>query len=688
MKRLWLDLETYSEVPIKNGAHAYAEGAEILLWAFAIDDGDVQVWDLTTGAPMPAALSDALADQSVLIYAHNSAFDRTVMRHNDYDIPVERWRDTMVKALAHSLPGALGQLCEVLRIPTDQAKDKAGKQLIQLFCKPQPKNRKLRRATRTSHPIEWQRFIDYAGLDIASMRAIDAKLPNWNYRNDELRLWWLDQHINDFGLMVDTVLAQSAITAIDRAKKKLADRTEELTEGGVQSATQRDKLLAHLLSFYGVELPDLQKSTLERRVNDPDLPEELRELLRIRLDASTTATSKYKTLIRSVSSDGRLRGTLQFDGASRTGRWGGRLFQPQNLPRPSLKSEQIDDGIKYIKDDCADLVVDDVIALASSAVRGCIVAPTGKKLVVADLSNIEGRTVAWLAGEDWKLKSFREFDGGVGEDLYKVAYASAFGIEASDVDKQQRQIGKVMELMLGYGGGVGAFLTGAATYRIDLDEMADTALPGIPADVIAESERYYQYCMEKEGGRGTHGLSKRTFLACDSLKRLWRRTHPHIEALWKNLEANARSAIERPGVTFGHGIKVRRDNAWLRIKLPSGRFLCYPSPRISNDGKITYMGINQYSRKWCRLNTYGGKLAENVTQAVARDVLATAMPHIQKAGYQIVLTVHDEIIAEADDTDEFNVDELSALMATNPTWAAGLPLAAAGFETYRYKKDD
>ncbi|WP_231643256.1 DNA polymerase [Ralstonia syzygii] len=688
MTTLWLDLETYCEVPIQNGTHVYAEGAEVLLFAYALDDGPVRVWDCTAEPIMHADLDAALRDPSVVLYAHNSHFDRTVLRHAmpGYPLGLPRWRDTMVKALAHSLPGALGDLCSILKVPTDKAKDKAGKQLIMLFCKPRPATSKLRRATRETHPAEWAKFVEYAGLDIEAMRAIDKKLPAWNYQGAELALWHLDQTINDRGVMVDTDLAHAAIRAVERAQKVLAARTSDITLGAVQAATQRDAMLRHVLAAYGLDLPDMQQSTLERRIADPDLPAELRELLGIRLQASTTSTSKYKTLAKGVSRDGRLRGTLQFNGASRTGRWAGRLFQPQNLPRPVLKQNTIEQGIKALKAECADLLFSNIMELTSSAIRGCIVAPEDKKLVVADLSNIEGRMIAWLAGEEWKLAAFREFDEGTGPDLYKLAYAKAFAVSPDSVGKDQRQIGKVMELMLGYEGGVGAFLTGAATYGIDLDAMADAAWPSIPTDIIAEAEQFLAWRTQQR--LGDFGLKLKTFIVCDALKRLWRRAHPAVSSFWKELEEAARLAVLRPGTTYDcRVLKVRRDGAWLRIRLPSGRFLCYPSAQLDEAGKLSYMGINQYSRKWSRLKTYGGKLAENVTQAASRDVLAANMPAIEAAGYQIVLSVHDENITEADDRDRFNAGHLADLMATNPLWADGLPLAAAGFEAYRYRKD-
>ncbi|EIV6850746.1 DNA polymerase [Klebsiella aerogenes] len=702
---LWGDLETYCEIPINNGTHAYAEGVEVMLFAWAIGDEPVSVWDLTAGEPIPGPLFKAITDPDTLLYFHNSHFDRTVLRHTHPRLapPVERWRDTMVQALAHSLPGALGALCEVLGVPQDKAKGKEGKSLIQLFCKPRPKNSKLRRATSKTHPVEWQRFVAYAGLDIEAMREVYKRLPKWNYQGAELALWHRDQRINDRGVCMDVQLAQAAIEAVDLEQKRLAKRTQVMTDGEVQAATQRDAMIKHIVESYGVELPDMQRSTLERRIADPDLPSPVKELLAIRLQASTTSTSKYKSLMKGISSDGRLRGTLQFCGASRTGRWAGRLFQPQNLPRPTLKQERIDEGIEALKSGCADLLFDNVMELTSSALRGCIMAPAGKKLVVSDLSNIEGRKLAWLAGEAWKLNAFRDYDTLIldqsgapiwdaaakdykrrGPDLYKLAYAKAFNITPDEVTKYQRQIGKVMELGLGFGGGVAAFLTFALVYGLDLEELATAALPNIPRDVQREAKSWYDESVKR---KATYGLSERVFIACDSLKRLWRRAHPETCDFWYQLERTVRAAIATPKKTLYCGyLKVRRDGAWLRIQLPSGRALCYPSPSIEK-GNITYMGINSYSRKWQRLKTYGGKLVENVTQAAARDVLAGNMPLIENAGYSIVLTVHDEVICEAPDTGDYTDATLSSLLSTNPEWAPDIPLNAGGFEAYHYRKD-
>lgn len=695
---LFCDLETYSPIDLKTcGTHKYAEESEVMLFAYALGDGEIKVWDKTRHPEMPAELYYELHNPRRLTVWHNGGnFDRTIMKHAlGFEISIKRVHDVMVRAMAHSLPGALDKLCGILAIPEDKQKDKKGKDLIKLFCKPRPKNHTLRRATRFTHPLEWQQFIDYAQMDIMAMREIYKKLPRWNYGNNpkEENLWYLDQKINNRGVTVDTDLAEASIKAVALAQKDLAEQTMEITNGDVQSTTQRDVLLKYILESHGVELPDMKADTLERRVQDPDLPWAVKELLAIRLQASTTSTSKYRRLIQTVSSDGRLRGLLQFCGATRTGRWGGRMFQPQNLPRPTHKQKEIDDGIRALKAGIAHLVFDDVMKITSSAIRGCIIAADRKKLVVSDLSNIEGRVAAWLAEEEWKLQAFRDYDKGVGYDLYALAYSRSMGITPQEVienkehgDGQMRQIGKVMELALGYQGGVGAFLTFAAAYGLDLEELTRKAWDSIPGNIKSEAERYFNAANSKKKD-GTYGLPKDVFIVCDSLKRMWRTAHPNMSQYWDELNAAAVSAICNPGKIYtARKLRFVKEKSWLTMILPSGRRLCYPSAKVE-DNQISYMGMNQYTRKWSRIKTYGGKLFENACQAIARDVMADNMPGIENTGYAILLTVHDEVITEAPDNDNFNIDELSSMLATNPEWAEGLPLAAAGFERKRYKKD-
>lgn len=773
---LYLDDETFCETPIAYGTHRYAQLVEILLRAWALDDAAPAVVDVANGERPPRILLEAVrAAQAgeIEVWAHNSHFDRTVERHVGFNIPVNAWRDTMVQALAHGLPGALGTLCEVLGVPADKAKDKAGRALIMLFCKPTPFRfphaRKdfaskaeydlakelaagtwVGRATRATHPAQWEQFKSYAGGDIEAMREVRRRLPKWNYQGDELALWHLDQAINDRGVYIDLDLTHGALEAVDEAQVGLAEQTMEMTDGQVENANKRDQLLLHILEAYGIDLPDMQKATLERRLGDPDLPEGFKELLRVRLSTATTSTSKYKTLINGTSSDGRLRGLLQFCGASRTGRWAGRLFQPQNLPsRGLMPQDQIDIGIEALKDGTASLLFDDIMWLTTSAIRGCIAAPAGRKLVVADLSNIEGRDQAWLAGEAWKLKAFADFDTvqmadgswltgpeyfalcranqapelalnhkgepiRAGHDLYMASYAKSFNIKPEDVTKEQRQVGKVQELALGYEGGVGAFVTFAASYGIDLDELASKAARFIPGEVWGQASIMLEWHRSKGRDPAAQlGMADKTWLVCESFKLGWRTGHANIKAYWKEVDACAREAISNPCTTIQCGkVRMRRDGAWLRIVLPSGRALCYPGPKLEAEKrkrkdaelvetadifsvdeevatgrtKITYMGINQYSRKWGRIDTYGGKLFENICQAVARDVMAVNMAAIEAAGYEIVLSIHDELVCETPDDPRYNAEHLAALLCAPPPWALDMPLAAAGFESYRYKK--
>ena len=655
MSTLFFDCETFSEVPIAHGTHAYAEGAEVILASYAWDDEPAVCVDMTDGSTSLDDLQD-LIDKATIVVIHNSAFDRTILRNVGVNLPVEKVHDTMVQALSHSLPGALDKLCTVLHVPTNLAKDKDGKRLIFLFCKPQAANRKLRICDRTTHPADWEAFKSYARMDIEAMREVYKRLPKWNYagpasnsRRDELELWHVDQRINDRGVAVDRELATAALRAVERLQARLAYEASELTEGHVGSTTQRERVIAYLADYLGYPVEDLKGASVERILSELGLPDEVRELLLNRQQAAATSPAKYKALLKGASKDGRLRGTLQFCGASRTGRFGGRVFQPQNLPRPVVKGWAVEEGIAAMKANTEDLLFDNVMDLITSAIRGCIVAPAGKKLVIADLSNIEGRMLAWLAGETWKLEAFAAFDKGVGHDLYKITAASILHKKPEDITKDERQVsGKVPELACGYQGALGAFKTMGALYGVDLPD--DTVLGIVKA---------------------------------------WRAAHPNTVKLWYGLENACRDAVYSPGVVKRFGrLAIQRDGVWLRIRLPSGRYLCYPGVECDDAGKLSYLGTNQYTRKWERLRTYGGKLVENVTQAASRDVLCYGMKLAEESGYPVVLHVHDELLCEVPDTPDYNVARLSAIMSTNPPWAEGLPLAAAGFETYRYRKED
>lgn len=698
---LFLDIETYSELPLKKcGAHRYAEAAEVIIVQTAWDDQLVDVWDLTDGThgAWQAALQFAI-DEADTVVIHNSQFERSVLRHHGVVIPVEKIEDTMVLALQHGLPGSLDMLCDILNVPRDKAKDKDGKKLINRFCKPQAKNVKLRRATQETHPDEWRAFLEYARLDVDAMRELYRRLPRWNATPRERTLWQLDQRINDRGFAVDLELAHAALRAFDRTGRTLAARVGEITGGEVTSATQRDKFLTYVQAR-GVPLTDVTKDTVAAALRG-DLEPDVRELLTIRQQASATSPAKYRTLLDATGTDGRLRGSVQFCGAARSGRDAGRLFQPQNLPRPSAEFDAIETAIEAMKLGCEDLLYDNVSEICVNAVRGSLVAEPGSKLAIADLKNIEGRVVAWLAGEEWKLRAFREYDAGTGPDLYVAAYARAFGVSVDAVldnyengDKSMRQIGKVMELALGFQGGVGAFTT--------------------------------------MGGETAEALGEAVIL---EIVKAWRKAHPAIRSYWYDCEAAAKQAIRNPGEQFAVRDTVFDvvDDAfgirWLRVLPPSGRYLCYMDPRLDDHrcstcngsgnvliggfiedqpseplarkavcptcdgvgtwgtGHILHEGLNQYTKKWGTRETYGGSLVENFTQHVARDVFMAGLRAAEEAGYPVVLRVHDELVTEVPDTGDFSHEKLADMMATNPPWAVALPLAAAGFETHRYRKD-
>lgn len=741
-RTLFFDTETFSPVPIRHGTHAYAEQAEVMIAAWSLDDGPTYAEDLTrldengdVYCVRPSArLLALLADPTVRVVMHKSDFDRTVIRYAwGIDLVITRVFDTMVCAMAHSLPGSLDKLCEIMGVPDEFSKTE-GKEYIQLFCKPLPKNQKLRRATKATHPQKWAEFMAYAGNDILSMRELYYSVPRWNYRNTkrqhrELDLWYLDQRINDRGFLADVELAEAAVAAIAVEQKRLTHEVQELTDGAVSKATKRDQMLKHILAEYGVDLPDMKKDTLERRINDPELPDGLRQLLRVRLAATTSSTAKYAAIMRAISRDGRLRAALQFLGALRTGRWSGRLFQPQNLPRPDMLQPEIEAGIDAVKAGVADLVLADVMKLLSNALRGMIISSPGKKIISSDLKNIESVIAAWLSGEQWKLDAFAEIfgdDTGTIPDMYVRAYAAAFNVtfEAVMANKKAggfwRQVGKVMELALAYEGGVGAFIAFAMVYRLDLEGLAAEAYRNLPDAARTQAEIMLAW-RKKKKRLTTFDLSDKAFVVFEAFKALWRQAHPETSSYWSQL---ADAAIEAT-LHEGRTVKARklafvREGAWLKMILPSGRALCYPNPQVKYEKadcgdcegtgyvfaepcptchgtgkapgsqrkpKLSYAGVNQYNRRWGRINTYGGKLFENACQAVARDVMAHNMPAIEEAGYEIVLTVHDDVITEAVDTDQFTSDHLSALLATPPPWLTDCPLAADGFEAYRYKKD-
>lgn len=723
MSYLYLDFETFSEADLKKvGSYAYAEhpSTEVLICTYAFDDEPVRVWDCTDGSDMPGDLHRALRrlvkpnSRIKMVWHNGSMFDRLIMKHCwGFDIPVSNTIDTMILAFRHALPGSLDALCEVLGVSADNAKDKRGKALIQRFSKPTPKNYKIRRYTAETHPDEWALFIKYAVSDITAMREVFYKLPRWGNSEFEDRVLELDQLINDRGFKVDVALAEAAIEAVEKHKAQLQEEAQRKYGG---SLTGKDFLpiLRELAPAHRIH--NAQKSTLNDLLADDDLPDDARMIIEMRLGAASTASTKYNPLLLGRSSDDRRRGCLQYGGAKRTLRFAGKGFQPQNLARGYYHDDELDKGISALLKGRAHRRFD-VAKLTASTVRSCIIPEAGHKFVVADYSNVEGRGLAWLAGEDDLIEVFVN-----GVDVYKKLASTVFNVAYEDVTKDQRQIAKAMVLGLGYAGGVGAFVTFAKNLGLDLNDMTRTLDRSFPDHIWAATARGYEWARIQEAkrpprsgekdDRPSYILDKKVWRTCDALKRMYREANPAIVQFWRDIEDAAMAAIRNPGKEFTagpRGVKFSRnvetDNNgnkvagwWLRMTLPSGRVMSYPGVGLSvsketdEDGKVStnvrikYQGENQLTRQWGFQYTYSGKLVENCTQALCRDLLANALLNVEANGYPIVLHVHDEIICETPDLPEYNVAELEKLMCALPEWAEGFPLVAEGAELKRYAK--
>lgn len=759
-ERLFLDTETFSGVDLKKvGAYAYAEHptTEIMICTYAIDEGRVQTWDATESPTMPRELRKALRrvsrKKAKIVMANGLLFDRLVIREKwGIDLPVSQIEDTMIMAFRHALPGGLDMQCQVLGVDAEHAKDKAGKALIKRFCKPTPKTYKIRRYTRETHPEEWAKFLRYAALDIIAMREVYWRIPDWGNTPKEDEILLIDQLINDRGFYVDVDLANAAIKAVQAHKEELKEEAWERF-GGKLTGNDFLPILRDIAPAFTIH--NAQKSTLNDLLEDPDFPDEGKALIEMRLGASSTASTKYNPLVNGLSADGRRRGCLQYGGAKRTLRWAGKGFQPQNLARGEysddhegkikrregesdvafwVRSHMLTNGINSLLRGTAHWAYD-ISKLTASTVRGCIIPAKGKKFVVADYSNVEGRGLAWIAGEKTALMVFK-----AGRDIYCETAGKMFGLDPDYIKanrKDLRQIGKACELGLGYGGGVAAFLQFAKNLGLDLYAMADVMKGTFPDHIWAAAKRGYEYArineakrppkLGKKDERPTYILPKNVWLTCDAIKRMWREAHPKTVAFWAELEDAVLCAIRNPGKAYWAGANVRpagkkalkivrtkakhdptfdeeRDDPnaagwWLKIELPSGRIMSYPGIALSvtteideDTGKkrtstrIKYQGENQTTRQWGFQYTYGGKLTENIVQALCRDILAWSMPGVEAAGYEIVLSVHDELITEVPDTDDYTTEELCALMCDLPIWAKGFPLSAEGDIMYRYRK--
>lgn len=693
-----IDLETRSAADLrKTGVYAYSQHFSTGVWclAWAIGDEEVQLWE--PGHPLPERLVDHITSGGIMT-AHNASFERVIWKYiltPRYGFPlpkITQWRCTMAMALAMSLPASLGDLAQALQV--DQKKDEAGARLMLQMARPRDK----KTMTWWDVPEKKERLFAYCKQDVEAERAVEKRLlPLSDY---EQKVWFLDAIVNDRGVHVDQALCAAAVDIVDQARATLDARMAKLTDHDVTGCTNRNQF-ASWLRKQGLNVESVAKDQLAELLARNDLSLVVREAIEIRREGAKAATSKIDALMNGVDKDGRAKGLLQYHGTA-TGRWAGRRFQPQNILRG--KTKDIDSLVAAImKRDAVYLeaLYDNPLSAVGDAIRSMVNCQRGRKLVTADFSNIEGRVAAWYAGEDWKVKAFRAFDEGHGPDLYKVAYGRSFGVEVDKVDGDQRQIGKVMELSLQYQGGHGAFVAMGANYGVKPGDV-------LPIVKKATDEEVFDRALKKFRVQNGFGMAPETWAALRVLIDGWRAAHQKIKQSWYDLEAAAKSAVEDPGNVYSVGpVKFRKKGSFLFMRLPSGRAITFPYPKIKEkevpwteevkmaDGTIEevparkpclcYMGMDSFTNQWSEQYAYGGQLFDYVVQGTARDIMAEAMFRVEAAGYPVVLTVHDEIVSEPK-VGHGGIEEFKALMSEVPTWAAGCPISASGWEGDRYRK--
>lgn len=685
MKPLHLDIETYSECDLgAAGVYKYAEhpSTEVLCLSFAIGDGGI--WQWKAGDPLPQLLVNHIKAGGE-VRAHNAQFERVVLNGppgQKIGFPpmrIEQMVCTAAKMSAHGLPRSLGGAAEALGA---EAKSLEGRTTMLQLCKPRKKHEDGR-YTPSNAPDKFAILYAYCAQDVASERDIDHRVPDLSPA--EQAVYIMDQKINARGIAVDLKAIADIQAVIAEYKDYL--RAEMVTTAGVEP-TQRAKIAEWIRENGWPLLSDMQAETVRGLLGRDDVPPTVKKVLQIYSTYNLKAVTKYDAILEAVCADGRLRGMFMYHGAN-TGRWSSLIVQLQNLFRPVIADPETaiaafaSRDLDWIRTLYAGV---DPMKVAASCVRSVFVAGDGRELLFLDYAGIESRVTAWLFDEEWKLQVFRDYDAGTGPDSYKVAYARAFQIAVDQVSKGQRQIGKVMELALGYEGGVGAFVTMVSTYGIDLEEMTRAVLPIIPADVRESAEWMWDNMPATR-----NDLPYDTFIACDSLKRMWRIIHPKIVQGWKDLKSAAEMAVQNPEQVFkipNGKIMFKVHRGWLYMRLPSGRRLAYYAPHWHEGEKsaeLRYQGIDTYTRQWKDVGTYGGKLCENAAQAISRDILVNGMFNLETRGYELVGTVHDEDICEI--IPKFgSLADAANLMCTLPEWAKGLPLAVEGHRGKRYRK--
>ena len=660
MRRLlFIDVETYSSADIKSaGAYKYIESPdfEILMIGWAFDYNPITVTDLASGEPIPDELDEALLDPEVIKVAHNAVFERLSFARIGYEIPAEQWFCTLVKSAYCGLPLSLDQVSKVLNL--ENKKLDTGKLLINYFskpCKPTKINGGRTRNMPWDNPQKWELYKEYNLYDVEAEREIYFRLEQYEWPESERKLYQLDQKINDNGILVDLELAKAAIDVDTTYSEQVTNRVKELT--GVENPGSGSQLKSWLMSQTGKIVTSFSK------VSMPDVLAQFKddalvtEVLKCRGQLSRTSVKKYYAMVNAAMADDRVRGTFQFYGANRTGRWAGRLLQLQNLSKNhTVYLDTARDLVRTRDVDALEIIFDDVPDILSQLVRTALIAPEGFVFAVADFSAIEARVISWLAEEEWRMNVFR----GDGK-IYEATGARMFNVPITSITKGSdlRQKAKIAELALGYEGGVNALkkMGGEAMGLTEL-EMRDTVTK-------------------------------------------WRNANPNIVVLWAELNDAALSAYRycQP-VEAANGkllFECDADREYLTIQLPSGRKLYYKEPHISASGSFTsrrtastfaYNGLIQATKTWGEIAAYGGKFTENVVQAIARDLLANAMTQLDAAGFKIVCHIHDECLTEVQAaTCRTHLKEMEKIMGTPPEWALDMPLRADGYVTKYYKKD-
>jgi DNA polymerase bacteriophage-type len=693
MRELSIDLETFSNVNLKtHGIYKYVEALdfEIILFAWAFDDEEIQV--VSNMNKLPQEVLNALNNPKIIKTAFNAAFEiAAIQAHFGITLDPFQWSCTMVKAAMLGLPLSLDAVGRALNLET--TKDATGKALIKFFCfpcKPTKTNGMINRNTAATDLPKWVTFEDYCKIDVQQERLIKNKLSFFKPSDEEIHIWVLDQQINSRGIEVDKDLINAALSLAEEHKNLCMNRAVELT--GLQNPGSVAQVKGWMEAAIGESIESLNKKSL------PALRKKIKgtaaeEVLKLREQLSKTSVKKYEAMEKMVCDDGRVKGLVQYYGAGRTGRWAGRGIQVHNLPRNSMQLlDEAREIVKTAKLDDLAMLWDSPPDVLSQLIRTAFVAKKDHILLGTDFSAIEARVTAWLAGESWRMDVFKTH-GKIYEasasTMFKVpidsiSYKDKNGEVQKGPNYKLRQNGKVAELALGFGGGPVALINMGA---LDMDFMIE---------FVAKCKKYWESNKaELSLSYGSYDEFKDAKVMGELAKlvRMWRNANKRIQQYWSDINEAAITAVLIPGSMHKlNNISFYVKNNILWCKLPSGRCLTYQDPKLV-PGKfgghsLTYLGVDQFTKRWSRLSTYGGKLVENIVQATARDLLAYAMLRLNKQGFKIVMHVHDEVVIEL--PEKFaasSVIAVNKIMSQRPDWAPGLPLSAESFITKYYKKD-